>query len=487
MFKGLGTIKANEFIMSLFLKLHSTNSGFYDITYPMKRQYLTKKKLPDAPGVYFFKKGRDILYIGKATSLRDRVKSYFSNDLIKTRGMLLVDMIAQATSIDFVKTDSVLEAFILESQEIKKHMPRFNTKEKDNKSFNYVVMTDEDFPQVLVVRGRNIEQNLNSEQILTSKNSSDRYKYIFGPYPYGSELKEAMKLIRKIFPFRDSGCYPLQGRPCFNSSIGLCPGVCTGEISKRDYARTINHLRLFFQGKKSQLITLLKKEMKVYAKEQKFEQAHDIKRTLLALNHIQDISMIKNESFKPKEVAHNSAEEGVVEGGDVNFTKKHLYRMEAYDIAHLSGTDMIGVMTVMINGQFDKTQYRTFTIKSVKKSNDTGALREIITRRLNHSEWGLPDMMIVDGGKAQLAVMSDIVEEKKEIFEGIKFGARERSQPVVVAVVKDDRHKARELLASAADEPIAKERAREIIALNAECHRFAISTHRKKRKSSRGI
>ncbi|MES3005469.1 MAG: hypothetical protein V4664_00825 [Patescibacteria group bacterium] len=432
----------------------------------MKRQYLTKKKLPDAPGVYFFKKGRDILYIGKATSLRDRVKSYFSNDLIKTRGRLIVDMVTTATTLDFIKTDSVLEAFILESEEIKKHMPRFNTKEKDNKSFNYVVMTDEDFSRVLVVRGRNLE-----------KDAVDfTYKYVFGPYPYGGELKEAMRLIRKIFPFRDSGCYPLQGRPCFNRSIGLCPGVCTGEITKKEYRKTINHLRLFFQGKKSQLMTVLKKEMKTYAKEQKFEQANDIKRTLLALTHIQDVSLIKKDRFSPYTMKDVTVEP-VYEDREIS-----TYRTEAYDIAHLSGTDMVGVMTVMIDGEFDKASYRTFIIRDVEKSNDVAALKEVFSRRLTHPEWSLPDMVIVDGGKAQLTMMRNVIQEMAEVF-----GTNERSLPVVVAVVKDDRHKAREILSSDEEEIVATERAREIISLNAECHRFALATHRKKRSSSRGL
>jgi excinuclease ABC subunit C len=115
------------------------------------------KKLPDSPGVYFFKKGKDILYIGKATSLKDRVRSYFASDLLKTRSMLIADMVALAAKIDFQQTDSVLEALVLEAELIKKYKPKYNTKEKDDKSFNYVVITDEDFPVVLTVRKRDLE------------------------------------------------------------------------------------------------------------------------------------------------------------------------------------------------------------------------------------------------------------------------------------------------------------------------------------------
>src|SRR5947207_1786208 len=114
----------------------------------MKNESFKKLKLPDKSGVYFFKSGKDILYIGKATSLQDRVKSYFSKDLIQTRGPLLVDMVFKAGTVDWQITDSVLEALILEASLIKKHQPYFNTKEKDDKSFNYVCITKELFPKV---------------------------------------------------------------------------------------------------------------------------------------------------------------------------------------------------------------------------------------------------------------------------------------------------------------------------------------------------
>ena len=113
-----------------------------------------KINLPDTPGVYLFKKNKEILYIGKATSLKDRVRSYFSNDLIATRGPLLIDMVFQANDIEFIKTDSVLEALILESNLIKKYQPRYNTQEKDDKSYNYVIITKEDFPRVLIEKGK---------------------------------------------------------------------------------------------------------------------------------------------------------------------------------------------------------------------------------------------------------------------------------------------------------------------------------------------
>jgi excinuclease ABC subunit C len=422
--------------------------------------------------VYFFKKGKDIIYIGKATSLRDRVRSYFNDDLIQTRGRLLVDMITQADSLDFEEADSVLEAFIKESELIKKYQPKFNTKDKDNKSFNYVVITKEDFPRILVVRGRNLE----------SAAVDFTYTDSFGPYPFGSELKEALKLIRRIFPFRDR-CTPftgvekgkinsngskivgsVKGKPCFNRSIGLCPGVCTGEVTKEEYGEMVRHIRLFFKGKKQELIEQLETEMHQYSKRQEFEKAGEIKKTLFALMHIQDISLIKKDS----------------EYGTLG-KKKSNFRIEAYDIAHMSGKDMIGVMVVMEDGEFSKKEYKKFNIKTIKQSDDTGALKEMLERRFNHTEWSIPHLLVLDGGKAQLSVAEKLLSER-----GLKNIA-------VVSVLKDEKHKAKDILDSSiysrvdlVKDPEAFFDDGDIISLNQECHRFAIATHRKKRALSFG-
>ncbi len=160
------------------------------------------KNMPDKPGVYFFlsekaqgvpSDKKQILYIGKATSLRDRVKSYFGDDLISTRGPLLVDMITRAQDVVWQETDSVLEALILEAQLIKKYQPFYNTKEKDNRSFNYVVITKETFPRVLIIRGRTLD--------IAQQKKELGVKYTFGPFPHANALRVALRIIRKMFPF----------------------------------------------------------------------------------------------------------------------------------------------------------------------------------------------------------------------------------------------------------------------------------------------
>jgi excinuclease ABC subunit C len=291
---------------------------------------LLKKEMPDSPGVYYFLGSRkEVLYIGKATSLRDRVRSYFAPDLISTRGPLLVEMLQLAKTVEWKQADSVLEALILEANLIRSHQPPYNTLLKDDKSFNYVVITKEDYPRVLVVRGKELEQ-IPAEETL--------YKYIFGPFPQGLQLREAMKLIRKIFPYRDT-CIPAaeqiamgkKPKACFNAHIGLCPGVCTGAVSKAEYARLLHHIVLLFQGKKKELIRTLEREMKLAAKEERFEEAARMRGQVFALNHIQDVSLIKDEYRKPKMTL------GVT-------------RIEAYDMAHLRGQAFVGVMTVVEDG-----------------------------------------------------------------------------------------------------------------------------------------
>ena len=405
----------------------------------MKYQVLKSKKIPQGPGVYFFiGTGRKILYIGKATSLRDRIRSYFGADTINTRGPQIVSMVEKSKTVKFKKTDSVLEALILEAELIKKHRPRYNTKEKDDKSFNYIVITDEVFPRVLIVRGREIQNKLQTKNY--------KLKTIFGPFPRGGVLKDAVKIIRKIFPFRDT-CTPGIGRPCFNRQIGLCPGVCTGEISQKEYRARIKNLKLFLRGKKKDLIRNLTKEMKIFAKAHQFEKAGEIKRTLFSLSHIQDIALLKNADRR----GLNAEKRGI--------------RIEGYDVAHISGKHPVGVMTVIENGEAAKNEYRKFKIKSFEGVDDTRALKEVLERRLAHPEWQYPRLIVVDGGKAQKNAAEAVLRVAGATIP-------------VVGVVKDEHHRPKEILG---DKILKQKYEREILFANSEAHRFAIKYHREAR------
>ncbi len=401
------------------------------------------KKLPELPGVYFFlDKNDSILYIGRATVLRDRVRSYFSHLLLEARGPKVAKMLTLAESIGWRATDSVLEALILESRLIKEHQPPYNTDEKDDKSYNHIVITDESFPRVLVVRGRDMSEGKFVAPI----------RSLYGPFPQGGELREAVRVIRKIFPFREK-CSPADGAsassgdPCFQRQIGLCPGVCTGEISSAEYRRTIRNIEYFFEGKKSLVIRRLEKEMKGAAEALLFEEAAIIRKRIFALKHIQDVSLLKKDKEEPA-----STEGGV--------------RIEAYDAAHFGGKSSVGVMTVAQDNEIDKNEYRKFFLRGTHAGNDLSALGEILRRRLRHPEWRKPDIMVVDGNFLQLGVAEGLV--KSAGWEDV----------ALVGVVKNRKHQPERLIG---DKAAIDHYRRMILLANAEAHRFAIAYHRKKR------
>ncbi len=409
------------------------------------------KELPKSPGVYFFKnKSNKILYIGKASSIKDRVRSYFTNNLNEVRSPWLVHMLPDIYYIDFEKTDSALEALLLEARLIKKHQPIFNSKEKDDKSFNYVVITKEKFPVIRLIR----------EKDLFNKKESISTLHIFGPFPHSRLLKEALYIVRRIFPFRDEKCIPakekgnLYSKPCFSRQIKLCPGVCTGEISSTDYKRTVGYIRLFFQGYKKEIIKRLEKDRDLFSKKRMFEKAGEVQKKIQTLEHIRDISLLNDPAFE------NINEDYFKEKKDKNF------RVEGYDIAHISGSFVVGVFSVIEGGYVKKSDYRKFRIKENPAIDDTASLRELIQRRIKHSEWRLPDLIVVDGGVAQKNVAISVLSEfKKEI--------------PVVAVTKDKNHRPYSYLGN---KKLIGRYKDEIILSNMEAHRFVLSYHKKLRE-----
>ena len=423
----------------------------------MKIETFKKTKLPDKPGVYFFLKGKEILYIGKATSLKDRVKSYFGKDLIETRGPIILDMVFKASRLDWQTTDSVLEALILEANLIKKHQPKYNTKEKSDKSFNYVCITSEELPKVVIVRGREIENMTSSN--FSSLRPSLEYKVgtlgrlkmertnIFGPFPNSTQLREALKIIRKIFPFLDDKS---KNYLEFYRQINLAPDL----NDKKLYKQNIKNIILFFSGKKQQIFRNLKKEMKEYSKTHEFERAGEIKRQMFALKHINDVALIKNS---------RGSDVGIPQGGSPTSV-----RIEAYDVAHMNGKNMVGVMVVVEDGEVNKKEYRKFKIRTQNDANDTGALAEMLERRLAHNEWQIPDLIVVDGSTAQVNAAEKILTRFNLVTP-------------VVAVVKDERHKAKAIMG---DEVLVKKFKKDILLANSESHRFAIAYHKKIRNKN---
>lgn len=405
----------------------------------MTKEDFIKKELPDAPGVYFFIGYRkEILYIGKATSLTSRVASYFSKDLHEKRSELISNMVLEARTVEVQQTDSVLEAYILETNLIRTHRPRFNTLSKDDKSFNHLIITKEEFPRVLVVRGKDI----------ATKFEEDEIAYTFGPFTSGSLFREALKIVKKIFQFYDTA-KPITAKTSkvtrgiidFNKQIGLYPQ----ENNKEEYQKMIRYLRLFFEGKKATVVRELTRDMSVAAKAERFEDASHIKRKLFALAHIQDVALIRDD-FRA-------------------YRDSKSIRIEAYDVAHLAGKEMVGVMTVIEGGERVTSEYRSFTIRSVESAHEVKALSEILNRRLVHTEWHYPQLIVVDGNSVQARAAEAVLQAAGVVIP-------------VVAVVKDEHHRPKRIIGS---RKLVHEHEQDIIAANAEAHRFSLSLHRKKR------
>ena len=432
----------------------------------MQKSDLQKSNLPDVPGVYLFKQGRKVLYVGKATSLRDRVRSYFDDDLIATRGPRIVDMVTMADRVAYETTPTVLEALVREAALIKKYMPRANVDGKDDKTFLYAVITQESIPRVLVVRGKDIDFKTR----VARATLATRLKAIYGPFPSGAQLREGLRLIRRIFPFFDTP-KPVGARSKhqrakieFNTQIGQYPRA----FGAREYRRTIRKVALFLSGRGKELRISLEREMRQAANEERFEDAAQARRELFALDHIQDVSLIKDTDGYQKNVA---------------VATKFGYRIEAYDTAHLSGTNAIGVMVVVIDGVPVKREYRTFRIRgnegsltSLKKmsgrttsrhGDDIASLKEVLSRRLGHPEWPFPKTIVVDGGKTQKRAAEAVLKDMSISIP-------------VAAVVKDERHRPREVIGARA----AGVSEADAVLANAEAHRFSLARHRAARSRS---
>lgn len=351
------------------------------------------KKLPKSPGIYFFRNGRKkIIYIGKAASLHDRVSSYWH----KSANNLKEGMLQEIKSVAYQKTPSVIEALILEANLVKKYQPKYNSRLKDDKSFLYVGITKEKFSRIVLLRKNdlNIRENLLSNlwRIKSSHSRKLAIKHIFGPFISARSLRASLGIIRRLFPYRSCGILPKKS--CLYYQIGECLAPCVGRIEEKEYNKIIGNITLFFKGKKDEIIKKLKKEMSIAAQKEDFETAEEIKRKIFSLSHIKDTALIGEGRDGFQEVIL-AAKRGL-----------DFRRIEGYDISNLSDKEAVGSMVVFENNKPLKSGYRKFKIKNVAGINDAAMIGEIVERRLKHNPsaggWPFPDLIIIDGGKAQV-------------------------------------------------------------------------------------
>ncbi len=534
--------------------------------------------LPKNPGVYkMLNDKKEILYIGKAKNIPNRLKSYISdtNLPIRTERMLSV-----TKHLEITTTSNESEALLLEANLIKKHKPKYNILLRDDKSFPYIYIGNKDkWPQLTKLRGK-----------------KNRNGYYFGPFASIGSANSTIKILQKVFQLRvcDDTVFKNRERPCILYQIKRCSAPCVGHVTENNYRSTTKEAIDFISGESRKIQKTLSKEMEIASKELNYEKAAIIRDKIKALTQIQSsqkinqtnlseadvISIFKesgktcvqvfffrtkqnwgNQAFFPRHDADDSVKEiltsfisqfyenktipsliitnqdiiekqllektfSIKENKEILIKKaknsdekrvsklaeknakqsleQKLYQLESnndlieslslkfnlntninlievYDNSHIQGTDSIGALICFGNEGFVKKRYRKFNIKNDKiKSDDFGMMKEVLFRRFSKAikeksgSLSLPDLVIIDGGKGQYSVSRDVLNE---------LGLHDLP---IIAVAKGKRRNAGEEKIYHNNKEFILEKNDPLLffiqRLRDEAHRFAISTHRSKRK-----
>lgn len=352
------------------------------------------EEIPEVTGVYIFKDAQgQVLYVGKAKSLKNRVKSHFSEaDILGTDSLI----VSQVDDISFTTTDSEIEALLLESELIKQYKPKYNVKLQDDKSFPYFIITNEEFPRVLIHRIR-------------EESELQNYRRYFGPYTDVKAIKQTLAFLLKLFPV--CSCKTprkKRSRSCLKYQLKKCSAPCIGAIEQPEYLKNISNIELFLDGKKQDLLEEFRKQMQQASNQLDFERATILRDQIWALE-----KAIINQKVISSEL---SISLGIRELQDIiNLTELPM-RIEAFDISNISGTDPTGSMIVFLNGRPLKSGYRQYKIRTSPEPNDVAMMREVIERRygrLIKEQKPLPNLIVIDGGKPQLNVAYRILTELK--------------------------------------------------------------------------
>lgn len=364
------------------------------------------KHLPHEPGVYqYFNTQGEIIYVGKAIDLAKRVRQYFKRD--DALGEKTAQLVSEIADIHIIPTTSEFDALLLEAKLIHTLLPKYNAALRDDKSPLYVGFTMADqLPRVLWLRKPELSQ--------ITKNMKNK---VFGPFQSPLALRTLLRFLRAAVPY----CIQKQrtGRPCFYTHIGLC-NPCPSEIVRmqgdqkilmsRMYRTNIHKLISIFEGHASAVIRAYEKEMKQYACNQQFEQAQQVK------HRIETMYQISQKRYDPAIFLDRGATDVYKDELNELHSALQVYypklsslsRIECYDISQLSGSAAVGSMVVLTNGRSDTSEYRRFRIKTVKGISDTDMMKEIIQRRIAHTEWKWPDFILVDGGKGQVRAAGSV-------------------------------------------------------------------------------
>lgn len=422
------------------------------------------KKLPDCPGVYIHKdKTGQIIYVGKAISLRRRVRQYFQSP--KNMPPKVRKMVEHIEKFEYVTTDSEVDALILECRLIKRYHPKYNILLRDDKSYPYIkVSIQEDFPTINKTR-----------RLL-----KDGARY-FGPYPFVSTLDMVIELLNSTYRLKRCGktSFPTDMKPCLNYHIGRCEGMCLldpkGEeyrILKAAYAERIEKALAFLDGDASEIMRGLSAKMQEASDKTNFEQAAAYRDYLEAVEEMQGMLRDPKKARDPHVAALKQKQNAVgIKNGLVQIFGKDeaekIHRIESFDISHIGGIDAVGAMVVFEDLHPDKTSYRRY--KTHYENNDYASMQEVLSRRIMRGD-ALPDLILMDGGEIQVNAALEVLQAA---------GIRPDQLPVA-GLVKNDKHRTKNLYYKG--ELHSLDAYPELYAyfgrIQEEVHRFAITYHR---------
>jgi len=443
-------------------------------------------KAPDLPGCYIYRdKSGTVLYVGKAINLKRRVKSYFQRfdyQIVRIR-----NMIKQIDSIEYVVADNDLEAFILETNLIRKYKPKYNVSKKDDKNYSWIMIDPSlDFPKIELVRKRTVKK-----------------AFYIGPYAAQYPLKHILETLRKIFPYRtcnrvitekNGRISSSNSKPCLYWYLGLCNAPCAGYLTKKDYRQNVTHIKNFLVNKKEKVLDGLKTNMINLAAQRKFEAAAKIRDKISDLVYLGTKVEIEESTDemnfrKLKAEGQNRALKELIEAlPELKIKFKKNLKIECYDISNIQGAYAVGSMVVFVDGKPAKDLYRKFRIKTNNTPDDFLMHREVQQRRfkkyLDKSEdksfKTLPDLIIIDGGKGQL---SSAYQTQKELDVNVPvIGLAKRFEDIFIV---DDQNGRIDFVKRSLHR---QSQARYLIQrIRDEAHRFAITYHRQVRSREESL
>lgn len=398
-------------------------------------------KLPDSPGVYFHKNAEgEVIYVGKAAVLKNRVRQYFQKSKKDVKTAALV---AEIYDTDWITVDTEMDALFLEAEMIKRYMPKWNILLRDDKSVSYVrISMQEEVPDISYTRNP----------------LDDKATYI-GPFYGKSAVEKAVRMLRRVFPYYTK---PYDGKKSLDTDLGLTPGIEIGKTTPKDYKRNLRKLIRYLEGDREKLLKELEKTMHDEASKGNYELAAEARDQLFGLKELK-----RKIVFSDKEFLDISSDQALKELQNLLGLDEPPRRIEGYDISHQSGTNTVASMVVFINGASARSEYRKFKIRS-STNDDLKSMQEVISRRLKHTEWDFPDVIILDGGATQVNVVLSLVNEYHiPVIGRDKSGDHSKSAGVKI-IVPD-----KGLI------PLSKSShlARLIARIDEESHRFAVTYH----------